>query len=110
MQIFYDISNLLTTFQMSYIYHQVAILAYQILMYYQYTIREWNNYNIVTKYVDKLNNHLSRGSEEHNNDAKLQTVLQNVLKMVLQKSIKRLLMALLLFDQFFQSMEHPRMR
>ena len=44
MQIFYDISNLLTTFQMSYIYHQVAILAYKILikkhMYYQYTIRE----------------------------------------------------------------------
>ena len=30
MQIFYDISNLLTTFQMSYIYHQVTILAYAI--------------------------------------------------------------------------------
>ena len=32
MQTFYDISNLLTTFQMSYIYHQVAILAYKILI------------------------------------------------------------------------------
>ena len=32
MQIFYNISNLLTTFQMSYIYHQVAILAYKILI------------------------------------------------------------------------------
>ena len=30
-QEFYDISNLLT-FQMSYIYHQVAILAYKILI------------------------------------------------------------------------------
>ena len=41
MQIFHDMSNLLTTFQMS---HQVTILAYKILikrhMYYQYTIRE----------------------------------------------------------------------
>ena len=33
-------------------------------MYYQYIIGEKNNYNIVTKYMDKLNNHLSRGSEE----------------------------------------------
>ena len=32
MQIFYDVSNLLTTFQMSYIYHQVTILAYKILI------------------------------------------------------------------------------
>ena len=44
MQVFYDISNLLMTFRMSYIYHQVEILAYKILvkkpMYYQYTIRE----------------------------------------------------------------------
>ena len=32
MQIFYDISNLLLTFQMSYIYHHVAILAYKILI------------------------------------------------------------------------------
>ena len=44
MKIFYDISNLLTTFQMSYIYHQVAILAYKILIKkhvdYKYTIRE----------------------------------------------------------------------
>ena len=32
MQIFYEISNLLTTFQMSYIHHQVAILAYKILI------------------------------------------------------------------------------
>ena len=32
MQTFYDISNLLTTFQMSYICHQVAILAYKILI------------------------------------------------------------------------------
>ena len=44
MHIFYDISNLLTAFQMFYIYHQVEILAYKILikkyMYYQYTIRE----------------------------------------------------------------------
>ena len=32
MQVFYDISNLLTTFRMSYIYHQVAILAYKILV------------------------------------------------------------------------------
>ena len=43
MQIFYNISNLLSTFQMSYIYHQVAILAYKILIeniYYQYTTVE----------------------------------------------------------------------
>ena len=32
MQIFYDIFNLLTTFQMSYIYHQVTILVYKILI------------------------------------------------------------------------------
>ena len=32
MQIFYSISNLLTTFQMSYIHHQVTILAYKILI------------------------------------------------------------------------------
>ena len=32
MQIFYDISSLLTAFQMSYIYHQVAILACKILI------------------------------------------------------------------------------
>ena len=41
-------------------------------MCYQYTIREKNNCNIVTTYVDKLNNHLSRGPEEQYNDAKLQ--------------------------------------
>ena len=29
-------------------------------------------YNIVTKYVDKLDNHLSRGSEDQYNDANLQ--------------------------------------
>ena len=43
MQIFYDISNLLNTFHVSYICHQVTILAYKILiknMFYQYTIRE----------------------------------------------------------------------
>lgn len=54
---------------MSYIYHQVTILVYEILiknMYYQHTTKEWNNYdivnnynivnnhNIVTKYMDKL--------------------------------------------------------
>ena len=33
-------------------------------MYYQCTIRELNNYNIVTKNIDKLNNHLSRGPED----------------------------------------------
>ena len=33
MQIFYNICNLLTTFQMSCIYHQVAILAYKILRF-----------------------------------------------------------------------------
>ena len=47
--------------QMSSIYDEVSILAYKILikkhMYSESTIREWNNYNIVTKYVDKLNNH-----------------------------------------------------
>ena len=32
MQIFYDTSNLLTTFQMSYIYHQITILPYKILI------------------------------------------------------------------------------
>ena len=32
MPVFYDISNLLTTFQMFYIYYQVAILAYKILI------------------------------------------------------------------------------
>ena len=32
MQIFYDIFNLLTTFQMSYVYHQFAILAYKIFI------------------------------------------------------------------------------
>ena len=67
---------LFTTFQMPYIYHQVAILAYKILikkhMYYQYTIREKNNYNIVTKYVDRLNNLFSKGPEDQYNDAKLQ--------------------------------------
>ena len=41
-------------------------------MYYQYTIQELNNYNVMTKYVDKLNNHLSRVSEEQYNDKKLQ--------------------------------------
>ena len=41
-------------------------------MYYQYTKPEQNNYNIVTKDIDKLNNHLSRGSEEQYNDVKLQ--------------------------------------
>ena len=41
-------------------------------MYYQYTIREYNNYNIVTKYIDKLNNHLSRGFEKQYSDVKLQ--------------------------------------
>ena len=41
-------------------------------MYYQYTIREKNNYNIVTKYIDKLNNHLSRRSEERYKNIKLQ--------------------------------------
>ena len=44
MHIVYDISNLLTAFQIFYIYHQVEILAYKILikkhMYYHYTIRE----------------------------------------------------------------------
>ena len=61
---------------MSYIYHQVTVLAYKILiektMYYQSTIREQNNYNIVTTCIDKLNNHLSRGSEVQYNDVKLQ--------------------------------------
>ena len=33
-------------------------------MYYHYIIREQNNYNIVTKYLDELNNHLSKGSKE----------------------------------------------
>ena len=32
MQLFCDISHLLTMFQMSYIYHQVTILAYKILL------------------------------------------------------------------------------
>ena len=32
MQIFHDMSNLLTIFQISYIYHQVTILAYKILI------------------------------------------------------------------------------
>ena len=32
MQMFYDISYLLMTFQMSYIYHQVTHLAYKILI------------------------------------------------------------------------------
>ena len=41
-------------------------------MYYQYTIREKNNYNIVTKYVDRLNNLFSKGPEDQYNDAKLQ--------------------------------------
>ena len=60
---------------MSYIYHQVKILAYKILiqnMYYQYTIQEYNNDNIMPKYIDNLNNHLSRGSEEQYNVVKLQ--------------------------------------
>ena len=32
MKTFYDISNLLTTFQMSYLYHQVTILACEIVI------------------------------------------------------------------------------
>ena len=32
MQIFYEIFNFLTTFQISYIHHQVAVLAYKILI------------------------------------------------------------------------------
>ena len=45
-QIFYHISNLLMTFQMPYIYHQVAIPAYKILIK--------NNYNIVTNIFQPL--------------------------------------------------------
>lgn len=71
---------------MSYIYHQVTILVYEILiknMYYQHTTKEWNNYdivnnynivnnhNIVTKYMDKLI-HLSKGLEEQDDNVKLQ--------------------------------------
>ena len=50
MQIFYDISNLLKMFQISYIYHQLTILAYKTLIQtHQYPLREQNNYNIVNK-------------------------------------------------------------
>ena len=38
MEIFCDISNLLTIFQISYIYHQVAILAYKILIKRTYVL------------------------------------------------------------------------
>ena len=41
-------------------------------MDYQYTVREQGSYNIVTKYIDKLNNHSPRGSEEQYNEMKLQ--------------------------------------
>ena len=74
MQSFYDTFNLLTTFQMSFIYHQVTILVYKILIKYicitntPYGIKI---YNIVTKYIDNHNIHLSRGSEGQCNNTKL---------------------------------------
>ena len=76
MQIFHDMSNLLTIFQMSYIYHQVTIMAYKILIKNICIINtpygNKNIYDTVTKCKYKLNNHLSRGSEEQYNDVKLQ--------------------------------------
>ena len=52
---------------MTYIYHEVTILAYKILIKHISIINTpYGNktYNIVAKYIDKLNNHLSRSSEE----------------------------------------------
>ena len=41
-------------------------------MRYEYNTREKSDYNIGAKSADKINNHLSRGSEEQYSDAKLQ--------------------------------------
>ena len=70
-----QLRHLLTTFQMFYIYHQVTILANKILIKNISIINApYGNksYNIGTRYIDQLNNHLSRGSEEQYIDAKLQ--------------------------------------
>ena len=53
MKIFHDTSKLLTTFQMSYIYHQVIILAYKILIENIYIINTaYGNKTIITSWLN----------------------------------------------------------
>ena len=42
------------------------------------------HHNIATKYVDKLNNHLSKGSEEQCNDANLQKFYSKIIGSISQ--------------------------
>ena len=72
MQIFHDISNLISDVS---IYLQVTIMVYKILfknMCIMNTPYGKSNYNTVTKYIDELDIHLSRGSEEQCKNVKLQ--------------------------------------